>query len=212
MRLLRVREVFDDPDFIFELKLDGFRGLAFVENGRCQLVSRNGHTFRQWDSLTREIAASLRCRSAVLDGEIACLDPDGRSNFYRLLFRRDQPFYCPFDVLMLDGEDLRGVPLLERKRLLLDVMPQIESRVRYVDHVHETGVRFFELACERDLEGIVAKYTRGVYQTNHAITSWLKVKNPHYSQAEGRAELFEQRRSPERRPRTAIKAPRFTRS
>jgi len=104
--------------------------LAFVENGRCQLVSRNGHAFSQWDSLTREIAASLRCRSAVLDGEIACLDP-------------------------------------------------VESRVRFVDHVHETGVRVFELACERDLEGLVAKYARGVYHTNHAITSWLKIKHPH---------------------------------
>jgi ATP-dependent DNA ligase len=81
MRLLRVREVFDDPDFIFELKLDGFRGLAFLANGRCQLVSRNGHVFSQWDSLKREIASSLACRSAVVDGEFACLDPDGRSNF-----------------------------------------------------------------------------------------------------------------------------------
>ena len=93
------------------------------------------------------------------------------------------------------------MPLLQRKRLLLEVMPRIESRVRYVDHIHEAGVRFFELACERDLEGIVAKYARGVCQTNHPITSWLKVKNPHYSQAEGRAELFEQRRSPEPRSR-----------
>ena len=110
----------------------------------------------------------------------------------------------------MDGEDLRGLPLLERKRLLLDVMPRMESRVRYVDHVHETGVRFFELACERDLEGIVAKYARGVYQSNHAITSWLKVKNPNNSQAEGRAELFEQRRSPESRPRQRLAAPTFT--
>jgi hypothetical protein len=66
------------------------------------------------------------------------------------------------------------------------------------------------LACQRDLEGIVAKYGRGVYQTNHAITSWLKIKNPNYSQAERRAELFEQRRSPESRPRQRLVAPTFT--
>ena len=149
MRLLRIVKPFDDPDFVWEWKIDGFRGLAFIENGRCRLVSRNGHTFTQWDALKREIAASVRCRSAVLDGEIACLDEDGRSNFYALMFRRRAPFFCAFDVLMLDGEDVRGLPLLERKRRLLDVMPRVESRLRYVDHVHETGVRFFELACER---------------------------------------------------------------
>ena len=208
MRLLRVRQPFDDPGFIFELKLDGFRGLAFIENGHCQLVSRNGHMFKQWASLTREIAASVQCRTAVLDGEIACLDPDGRSNFYALMFRRRAPFFCAFDLLMLDGEDLRGLPLLERKRRLLDVMARIQSRVRYVDHVHESGVRFFELACERDLEGVVAKYANGTYQTDSATTSWLKVQNPRYSQAEGRAELFEQRKSPER-PGRKSPAPRL---
>ena len=144
LRLLRVPEVFDDPDFIYELKIDGFRGLAFVEKGQCRLISRNGHTFSRWESLRAELAASLRCRSAIVDGEIASLDPDSRSNFYALLFGRRAPFFCAFDLLMLDGEDVRGLPLLERKRLLLEVMPRIESRVRYPDHVHESGVRFFE--------------------------------------------------------------------
>ena len=69
MRLLRIVKPFDDPDFVWEWKIDGFRGLAFIENGRCRLVSRNGYTFTQWDALKREIAASVRCRSAVLAGE-----------------------------------------------------------------------------------------------------------------------------------------------
>jgi ATP-dependent DNA ligase len=60
-------------------------------------------------------------------------------------------------------------------------MPTFESRVRYVDHVHETGIRFFELTCERDLEGIVGKYARGVYQRDGSVTSWVKVKNPTYN-------------------------------
>lgn len=170
-------------------------------------MSRNGHVFTQWDPLKREIASSLPCRSAIVDGEIACLDPDGRSNFYHLLFRRRAPFFCAFDLLMIDGEDVRPLPLLERKRRLLDVIPRIESRVRYVDHVHETGVRFFELARERDLEGVVGKYARGIYQGDSTVTSWIKVKNPTYSQAEGRHELFEQRRSPEPRPRRTLTAP-----
>ena len=98
--------------------------------------------------------------------------------------------------------------MLERKRRLLDVMPRIESRVRYVDHVHETGVRLFELACERDLDGVVGKYANGRYQCDGAATSWVTFKNPAYSQAVGRAELFEQRRSPETRPRRKALAPR----
>ena len=81
MRLVRAAAPFDDRDWIYEVKWDGFRALAFVANGQCRLVSRNGHTFTQWNSLKRAIATSLRCRSAVLDGEIACLDSDGRSNF-----------------------------------------------------------------------------------------------------------------------------------
>ena len=87
-----------------------------------------------------------------------------------------------------------GLPLLERKRRLREIMPSVEPRVRYVDHVHGTGTRFYELACERDLEGIVAKWARGTYQRDGAATSWLKIKNPGYSQAEGRQELFELRR------------------
>ena len=113
-----------------------------ASNQQCELVSRNGHTFKQRDSLRRTLGKELRYRSAIVDGEIVCLDPDGRSNFYALLFRRRAPFFCAFDLLMLDGRDVRGLPLLERKRLLLDVMPRIESRVRYVDHIHESGVRF----------------------------------------------------------------------
>jgi ATP-dependent DNA ligase len=119
---------------------------------------------------------------------------DGRSNFYRLLFRRAAPFYMAFDLVMLDGEDLRQLPLLERKRRLLDAMPRVESRVRFVDHVHETGVRFLELVCERDLEGVVGKFAGGMYRSDGWATSWVKFKNRNYSQADGRAELFESRR------------------
>src|SRR6187200_605646 len=91
MRLLRIPDPFDHPDFIFEPKLDGFRVLAHVRGHRCELVSRNGHTFTQWPQLAEEIAHAVRAFSCVLDGEICCLDPDGRTNFKHLLFRRDWP-------------------------------------------------------------------------------------------------------------------------
>ena len=99
------------------------------------MFSRNGHEFKQWPSLNREIAGSVRCRSALLGGEIVCLNADSRSNFYALLFRRRAPFFCAFDALEINGQDLRGLPLLERKHRLFDVMPPIESRVRSVDYI-----------------------------------------------------------------------------
>jgi bifunctional non-homologous end joining protein LigD len=84
MRLLRIPEPFDHPEFIFEPKIDGFRALAHVRGHRCELISRNGHTFKSWPHLAEEIAHTVRSRSAVLDGEICCLEPDGRSHFYKL--------------------------------------------------------------------------------------------------------------------------------
>jgi hypothetical protein len=76
MRLLRTPEAFDHPEFIFEPKIDGFRALAYVEGRRCRLVSRNGHAFKSWPQLVDEIAHAVRADSAVLGGEICCLDPD----------------------------------------------------------------------------------------------------------------------------------------
>ena len=93
MRLLRVPEPFDHPDFIFEPKLDGFRALAHVRGHRCELVSCNAHTFTQWPQLAEEIAHAVRADSAVLDGEISCLEPDGRTQF--------QPFAVPARVALL---------------------------------------------------------------------------------------------------------------
>ena len=75
----------------------------------------------------------------MLDGEICCLDADGRTNVKKLLFRREWPHFYAFNVLSIDGEDLTGFPLLERKRLLLRIMPFIESRLMYLDHIEERG-------------------------------------------------------------------------
>ena len=91
MRLLRIPESFDDPDFVFEPELDGFRALAHVRGHHCELVSRNGHTFKQWPQLAEELAHAVRAQSCVLDGEICCLEPDGRTHFNKLLFRREWP-------------------------------------------------------------------------------------------------------------------------
>jgi bifunctional non-homologous end joining protein LigD len=194
MPLIRIPEPFDHRDCLYEIKHDGFRALAHVEGHSCRLVSRRGHVFSKYGILETEISHSIRAHDAVLDGEIVCLDRDGRSNFYKLLFRRDWPYFFAFDLLSVDGEDLRALPLVERKRRLRRIMPRIESRLLYVDHVEGQGVRLFREACRRDLEGIVAKWQQGPYHSDGIQTSWLKIKNPEYSQMTGRRELFESRR------------------
>ena len=129
----------------------------------------------------------------MLDGEIVCLGADGKSQFYNLLFRREWPYFMAFDLLWLDGADLRGLKQKERKQMLARIMPTVESRVRFVEHVPARGVDFFAAACRHDLEGIVAKWKDGTYQSGPR-TSWLKIRNPEYSQWENRRDLFEARR------------------
>jgi bifunctional non-homologous end joining protein LigD len=196
MRLLRVPHPFDHPNYIFEPKIDGFRALAFVHGRHCRLTSRNARVFKCWPQLAKDIARAVRASSIVLDGEVCCLEPDGRSNFRRLMFREDSPYFYAFDVLSLNGLDIRSLSLLARKRLLRSVMPNVESRLRYLDGVEECGTDLYRLACERDWEGIVAKWERGTYQTDMSRTSWLKIKNPEYSQMVDRHELFARRRPP----------------
>lgn len=207
MRLLVGAGPFDHREFVYEPKIDGFRALAYIHGHRCQLVSRNGHTFKGWPQLCEELAHAVRATDAVLDGEICCLEPDGRSHFRKLLFRREWPYFYAFDLLALNGEDLRGLPLLERKRQLLRILPAVERRVLYLDHIAERGRDLFRVACERDLEGIVAKWAHGTYQTDGRSTSWLKITNPAYSQMGGRHELFSSRRPEGARNRRAAVRP-----
>jgi len=171
MPLARLPEPFNHPDWIFELKYDGWRALAYVEQGTCRLVSRNGNPFKRFPDLCLKIAMAIR-GTAVLDGEVACLDGDGKPQFYELLRRQMTPTFCAFDLLWRNGRDYRGRPLLERKRLLKRL---VKPPLLYVNHVEHAGVVLFNVACEQNLEGIVAKLANGRYEP----------------QAEERAEFFE---------------------
>jgi bifunctional non-homologous end joining protein LigD len=194
MPLIRIGGPFDHPEWIFELKHDGFRALAHIDGHYCELVSRRRHVYKQFPQLQVEVAHAVRAHSAILDGEIVCLAPDGRSLFDRLLFRRDWPHFVAFDVLSIDGDDLRDRPLLERKRRLRGIMPRMASRLVYMDHVEARGASLFNAVCAQDLEGVVAKWKRGRYHSDGFTTSWLKIRNGAYSQMQGRTELFGARR------------------
>jgi bifunctional non-homologous end joining protein LigD len=179
---------FDHEDHFFELKYDGFRAVAYVQDGRCEVVSRNNRVFSPFKVLATWLATNLRVRDAVIDGEVCCLDESGKSCFNDLMAGTRQPYFAAFDLLWLDGQDLRQLPLIERKRRLKAIVPEVPSFLFYVDHVEEKGKDLFALACANDLEGIVAKPKYSAYDP--ARTKWFKVKNPNYSQREGRREMF----------------------
>jgi bifunctional non-homologous end joining protein LigD len=182
--------------------------------GRINTVCR-GHRNTNVSASVRapSVPHSVRAKAAILDGKIVCLDNEGRSVFYPLMFRRDWPYFYAFDLLAVDGEDLCSWPLRERKRRLRSIMPtpRVCSRLLYVDHMRERGSALFRAAGERDLEGIVAKWQDGRYETDGVSTSWLKIRNPEYSQMTGRRELFERWRDRRgrdwRAPRLSIANP-----
>ena len=161
MPLARLHAPFEHPDWIFEPKLDGFRAVLYIEAGTARLVSRKGNTLKSFPHLTRALAESLP-GVAILDGEIVCLGPDGKPLFYDLMRRRRPQHYYAFDLLWRDGEDLRGLPLIQRKRRLRELQAGL-GPLLYVDHVAGSGVELFEAVCAGDMEGIVAKLAGGLY-------------------------------------------------
>ena len=138
--------------------------------------------------LGNRIAASLDVGDAILDGEIIAADDTGRPQFYDLLQNMRVPTYVAFDVLWLNGADLRPLPLAERRR---HPAPGGAAVISGPLSVTGTGHKLFELMCAHDLEGIVAKRLSDGWQAR-----WLKIKNPGYSQNEGRRELFDRARVP----------------
>jgi bifunctional non-homologous end joining protein LigD len=191
--LTRRPEPSSHPDWVFAVKYDGFRALAYADPSGVRLVSRKGNRFANFADLCAGIELFLKARHAVLDGEIVCLDDKGHSQFNELLFRRGTPCFCAFDLLYLNGKDLRNLPLIERKKALRRIVPQNSVCLLYVGHVEGTGERLFDLARERDLEGIVAKHRQSRYVVENGNPPWVKIRNRNYSQLIGRDELFERR-------------------
>jgi bifunctional non-homologous end joining protein LigD len=197
MLLGRRAEAFDHPDWLFELKHDGFRALASFANGCCRLISRNRNEFKSFGDLALALPHDLRTKSAVMDGEIVCLDRDGRSDFASLFYRRAEPIFVAFDLLAVGGRDLRTLPLIERKAELRRTLRPHLTRTLYCDHIEHNGRGLFHLACEHDLEGIIAKWKHGPYIAGREETTWFKIRNREYSQWEGRDEMFERHQEPQ---------------
>jgi bifunctional non-homologous end joining protein LigD len=205
--LSRARAPFSHKEWVFEIKWDGFRALLYSDERGVGLVSRNGNTFKSFPTFCEALARDLKGRRCVLDGEIVCLDSQGKPQFTDLLFRRAEPVFYAFDILwdehaasddeeemrrFRNGEDTRYLPLSDRKLRLHAAVPKGGERLLYCDHIDGDGEGLFRLACEHDLEGIVAKRKADPYLPEHA--TWLKIRNQDYSQWAGREELFERER------------------
>ena len=191
LTLGRLAAPFDDPDWIFELKYDGFRALAVIDQGRRQFYSRNRSLLYGLTDLARALVAEIPAKRAIIDGELAVTDPVGRTVFVSMMTDRRLARYFAFDMLSIDGKDLRPRPLLERKAMLKRILPKRSADVLYVDHVAKTGTQLFQAAVDLDLEGIVAKKADSPYALGAGCPPWVKIKNRMYSQNAGRHELFE---------------------
>src|SRR5258707_5218494 len=177
---------FSDPNWLFEIKWDGVRALARIENGTLTLRSRTGVDIAKRYPELSSLPSALAARHAILDGEIVALDEQGHSNFERLqermhvhapsesLVTRIRVVYFAFDLLYCDGYDLREAPLLERKQLLQCLLYTSE-RFRYADHQLEHGKELFALAEQNGLEGIVAKRVDSPYVSDRS-PYWVKLK------------------------------------
>lgn len=182
-------EPFDDPDWLFELKYDGFRAMAYIQNGKAALISRKGDRYESFETLRTQLG--LLRHDTILDGEIAVLDQHGRPQFNDLLRRSGEPIFYAFDCLWLDGRDLRNLPLLVRKGILEGIITA-DSLLMYAGHVETRGIELFQQACELDLEGVVCKHKSSPYASDEL--PWMKVLNPNYSQRERRRERLNNRR------------------
>jgi bifunctional non-homologous end joining protein LigD len=181
-------EPFDDPNWLFEIKWDGYRAIAFIENGSVHLVSRNQNDLTPRYSELRELAKFIKAKNAILDGEVVVLDDQGRPSFSLMQQRtglrghgrqtaprHDLPIlYYVFDLIYLDGYDLRRVALDDRKRVLREILAPNEM-VRYSDHYAGQGIALFNAAKQKSLEGILAKKCNSCYEERRS-REWLKIK------------------------------------
>jgi bifunctional non-homologous end joining protein LigD len=168
---------FDDADWVFEDKYDGFRMVAKIEDGKVTLYSRNGKIISHSYVDVAKALEGVK-GDAVIDGELVVLDKGGVSHFQLLqnaLRREAKLLYCAFDLMFHNGDDLRGLTLLERKTRLKEILPR-HRMIRFSGHRRTSGTKFFEEAERKGLEGIMAKHSGSKYISGTRSDNWLKIK------------------------------------
>ena len=187
MLLNEVKEPFDDEDFIYELKLDGIRCVAYVEPKSVTLKNKR---FKDVTGIYPELSDICKCvkKRVILDGELVVLI-DGKPDFYALQKRslmgdkfrisiaakKNPVQFVAYDILYLDGKDLTDRPLMERKEFLSKAVTEWHN-LSISRWIEKNGVAFFELAKKESLEGIVAKKKDGLYHIGKRTSEWIKIK------------------------------------
>jgi bifunctional non-homologous end joining protein LigD len=175
-----VNEVPVGSNWLFEMKYDGYRCLAAIAGPEVRLYTRTGKDWSQQFGNLSEPLSRLTKGTALIDGEICAFDAKGRTDFSTLkdaLSDGGPLVYFAFDLLELDGEDLTGLPLIERKEKLQKLLGKVakNSPIQYSDHVTGNGQKVFDAMCRGGFEGIIAKEANACYR-NERTKSWLKVK------------------------------------
>ena len=165
--------------WLHEIKHDGFRVIARKDGDRVRLYSRPGNDLTYRFALIVEAMARLHSRSCIIDGEAVACDDNGMPSFDRIRYRRHDAsvFLYAFDLIELNGDDLRREPLDTRKATLASVLRRAAPGLRLNDHIEADGATVFAHACKMGLEGIVSKRKASTYRSGRS-PDWLKSKNP----------------------------------
>ena len=172
-------EIFSDPDWIYEAKWDGYRIIAQIENGKVELFSRNGQSYKiKFQPVSNELEQIAH--TAILDGEMVLVDEEGRPHFqwlqnYESGKGKGVLRYYVFDLLHLNGHDTLELPLIDRKSLIPELLEGLDS-VLYCEHLEGMGKAFYERAIENGLEGVIAKKKDSCYYPGYRTKDWLKIK------------------------------------
>lgn len=176
-----VKEIPKGDDWLYELKYDGYRIVAFMEANSVRLLTRNGHDYvTRFHTIASSLTDLAAGRAMVLDGEMVITDPSGKTDFQALQNYMKNPkdkvlTYIIFDLLALDGSDLRGRPLTDRKAILEDLLANAPDNLYYSRHVQGNGQQSFDVACEMGMEGIIGKKADAIYSGSRN-GHWIKLK------------------------------------
>lgn len=176
-----VTKVPEDDDWIYEMKYDGYRIVAFVEENNARLITRNGNDYqRQFQEISHSLIDWAGGRAMVLDGEMVVTDPSGKTDFQALQnyiknAKSQKLTYIVFDLLALDGEDLRGRSVIERKEMLEKLMKDAPMNIYYSRYIKGMGKESFSVACEAGMEGIIGKKIDSTYSGTRN-GDWIKLK------------------------------------
>ena len=170
----------EGPEWTYEIKTDGYRAQVHINNGAVTVYSRNGYNWTKEFATVASAAASLDVREAIFDGEAAVIATTGLPDFQALRRELGKPhlsriIYHAFDLLYLNGKDLRDSPLIERKQALKRVLENAPASFAPVEYLESDGQRVFEHACKLGLEGVVAKRRDAPYRSGRQ-ESWIKLK------------------------------------